>query len=213
VTREAYERYRKLADPKVIIRQGCGPCQLTARSWQDAADARGGCWDPYANMLAGFTGLVTMVNSYGLPDGVRRYNGSGEAAEMYRDRVLKRYGAWIDRLGTQTPPPPKGLDDVAWTHDEGAPAVPDLYPGRPKGSTLADPLVALAWVTTHAAVARDAATSAASTAQRIEAAVNNLRANPPPVQIDYAQLAGAIIAQLAQPRQTDAPQFANGDPA
>jgi hypothetical protein len=205
VTQEAYQRYRKLADANVIIRQGVGPMQLTARSWQDAADARGGCWDPYANTLAGFTGLVALVNRYGLPDGVRRYNGSGFAAEAYRDKVLTRYRAWTDRLGPQAQPPPKGLDDVAWTHDEGAPAVPDLYPGRPKGSTLPDPLIALAWTAANAGRAVDAATSAAQTAARIESLVNSLRQSPP--QIDYSQLAAAIIVQLAQV-QSPSPQVA-----
>jgi hypothetical protein len=201
VTKEAYQRYRKLADAQVIIRQGVGPCQLTARSWQDAADARGGCWDPYANTLAGFTGLAALVNRYGLPDGIRRYNGSGEAAERYRDTVLARYRAWTDRLGPQGgQPPPKGPDDVAWTHDEGAPPVPDLYPGRSPNAQLPDPLVALAWCTSHAAVARDAATNAAQTAARVEALVNSLRASPP--QIDYSQLAAAIIVQLAQVQPT-----------
>jgi hypothetical protein len=197
VTREAYERYRKLCDAQVIIRQGVGPCQLTARSWQDAADARGGCWDPFANMLAGFTGLVALVNRYGLPDGVRRYNGSGIAAERYRDNVLARYRAWTDRLGPSgtLPPEVKGTD-VAWTHDEGAPPIGDLYPGRAPGSTLPDPAAALAWATAHAAVARDAATNAAQTAARIEALVNTLRNSPP--QIDYSQLAAAILVQLAR---------------
>lgn len=212
VTREAYERYRRLADPMVIIRQGCGPMQLTARSWQDAADARGGCWDPYANMLAGMTGLVAMINRYGLPDGVRRYNGSGEAAERYRDQVLTRYRTWTDRLGPNgEQPPPKGDDDVAWTHDEGAPTIGDLYPGRKPGATLPDPATALAWCTAHAAVARDAATSAAQTSARVEALVNSLRQSPP--QIDYSQLAAAIIVQLAQaqsPQVTQATQPAQG---
>lgn len=102
VTAAAYRSYRRLADSGVINRQGVGPCQLTAKVWQDAADGRGGCWDPNANMLAAFTGLVTMINKYGLPDGVRRYNGSGPAAEHYRDQVLTRYRAWTDRLGTST---------------------------------------------------------------------------------------------------------------
>jgi hypothetical protein len=89
---------------------------------------------------------------------------------------------------------------VAWTHDEGAPPVPDLYPGRAPNAQLPDPLVALAWCTSHAAVARDAATNAAQTAARVEALVNSLRASPP--QIDYSQLAAAIIVQLAQAQPT-----------
>ena len=81
VTEQDYRVYKRLADRGEIVRQGVGPCQLTSRGFQDAADARGGCWDPAANMAAGFTGLVTLVNRYGLPDGVRRYNGCGPAAE------------------------------------------------------------------------------------------------------------------------------------
>lgn len=132
VTAAAYRAYRQLADTEAIIRQGVGPCQLTARSWQDAADARGGCWDPKANMLAAFTGLVAMVNKYGLPDGVRRYNGSGPAAERYRDQVLTRYRAWTDRLG------PEG-DDMPLTQADAdlvvrtllATPLRDLYPDTP----------------------------------------------------------------------------------
>lgn len=150
VTEAQYRRYKVMADRGEVGRQGVGPCQLTARSYQDAADARGGCWDPKANMLAGFAGLVALTNKYGLPDGVRRYNGSGPMAERYRDRVMQRYQEWIIRLRSA-----EGEDDVSWTRAEGAPAVPDLFPGKPAGSTLADPLLGLAWAIAHAAVARE----------------------------------------------------------
>ena len=153
VTQENYLAYRKLAQAGKIGRQGCGPCQLTAADWQDAADARGGCWDVASNLTTGFTGLVTRINRYGLADGVRRYNGSGPAAERYRDQVLGRYRAWTTRLA-------KGDEDVPWTHSDGAPPVPDFYrgPGETKQRPdLADPLLALAYVTTHAAYARDLA--------------------------------------------------------
>lgn len=155
VTEAAYRRYKVLADRGEIGRQGVGPMQLTGRDWQDAADARGGCWVPAANMAAAFTGLVTLTNRYGLPDGVRRYNGSGPAAEKYRDSVLRRYRVWTERLKSSA----EG-DDVAWTKAEGAPAVPDLYPGKPSGATLADPLLGLAFAIAHAAVARDQAKQA-----------------------------------------------------
>jgi hypothetical protein len=134
VTKDAYQRYRKLADAQVIIRQGVGPCQLTARSWQDAADARGGCWDPYANTLAGFTGLAAMINRYGLPDGVRRYNGSGEAAERYRDTVLARYRAWTDRLGPDgtKPPPPSPTSTPAGRRMRSSPIRWSPWRGAPR---------------------------------------------------------------------------------
>lgn len=105
VTEQAYRRYKPLADRGEIGRQGVGPMQLTGRDWQDAADARGGCWDPAANMAAGFTGLVTLTNKYGITDGVRRYNGSGPAAERYRDTVLARYRVWTTRLAGATTTP------------------------------------------------------------------------------------------------------------
>lgn len=169
VTEAAYRAYKRLADRGEIGRQGVGPMQLTGRDWQDAADARGGCWLPAANMAAGFAGLVTLTNRYGLPDGVRRYNGSGPAAEKYRDSVLRRYRVWTDRLKSSD----LEGDDVAWTKTEGAPAVPDLYPGKPKGATLADPLLGLAWAIAHAAVARDMAVAAN---QKIDRLINEVAA-------------------------------------
>lgn len=171
VTAAAYRRYKPLADRGEIGRQGVGPLQLTGRDWQDAADARGGCWDPRANLAAGFTGLVTLINKYGLPDGVRRYNGTGPAAERYRDQVLARYRIWITRLGADTPE-----DDVSWTKDEGAPPVPDLYPGKPPGATLVDPLLGLAFAIAHAAVARDQASQANAKIDALRADIAALRA-------------------------------------
>jgi hypothetical protein len=90
-------------------------------------------------------------------------------------------------------------DDVAWTHGEGAPAVPDLYPGRPKGSTLADPLLALAWDTAHSAVARDMATRAVQQidALRADLAAGKLGGVGP--EIDYDQLAAALLRQMSKP--------------
>lgn len=177
VTEMTYRRYKPLADRGEIGRQGVGPMQLTARYWQDAADRRGGCWDPAANMAAGFTGLVALVNRYGLPDGVRRYNGSGPAAERYRDQVMARYRTWTTRLARVTDPAgtPEG-DDVPWTKADGAPAVPDLYPGKPAGATLPDPLLGLAFAIAHAAVARDMATQANAKIDALTAQVAALRA-------------------------------------
>lgn len=194
VTEQAYRQYKPLADRGEIGRQGVGPMQLTGRDWQDAADRRGGCWDPGANMAAGFAGLVTLTNTYGLPEGVRRYNGSGPAAERYRDQVLARYRVWTTRLAADTT---NGGDDVAWTQGEGAPAVPDLYPGRPKGSTLADPLLALAWDTAHSAVARDMATVAV---QKLDALRADLAAGKyGSAPIDYDLLAAALLRQMSKP--------------
>lgn len=191
VTEQAYRRYKPLADRGEIGRQGVGPMQLTGRSWQDAADARGGCWSPAANMAAGFAGLVALTNKYGLPEGVRRYNGSGPGAERYRDQVLARYRVWTTRLAGAT----SEGDDLSWTQSEGAPPVPDLYPGRPKGAMLPDPLVALAWDTAHSAVARDMATQAV---QKIDALRADIVAGKlaPAAPIDYDQLAKALLRAM-----------------
>lgn len=42
---------------------------------------------------------------------------------------------------------------MPWTHDEGAPSIPDFYPGAK--SPLPDPAIALAWAAANAANARD----------------------------------------------------------
>lgn len=199
VTAANYATYRKLADPGVIIRQGCGPCQLTSRSWQDAADARGGCWDPRANMLAAFTGLVTMINQWGLPDGVRRYNGSGVGAEAYRDSVLTRYRTWTDRLG---PNAPQG--DIDMQPDERA-ALLEIQaglrasgllkgrlPGRSPGNLnrVDDPY---GWLLTGASDANDAASGVAA----LRAQVAQLATQIPTLPADWpALLAQALIAHV-----------------
>jgi hypothetical protein len=90
-------------------------------------------------------------------------------------------------------------DDVAWTQREGAPEVPDYYPGRPKGATLADPLLALAWDTAHSAVARDMATLAVQKvdALRADLAAGKLGGDSAP--IDYDKLAAALLRQMSKP--------------
>lgn len=97
VTREAYLAYKSIRSQ--IGNQGCGPCQLTATVWQDQADAIGGAWLPRNNMLVGFRAMADLIRRYGLPDGLRRYNGSGIWAERYRDQMLGRINTWTARLG------------------------------------------------------------------------------------------------------------------
>lgn len=117
VTREAYLNYRALVDQGRIGSQGCGPVQLTSRGYQVAADALGGCWQPRANMIVGFKALADLMRQYG-EDGIRRYNGSGEAAERYRISVLSKATLWSIILGTRdvvaepaTPAPRARKDD------------------------------------------------------------------------------------------------------
>lgn len=203
VTPKDYAQYRRLADAKVIIRQGVGPCQLTSRSWQDAADTRGGCWDPRANMVAAFSGLVTMINQYGLPDGVRRYNGSGADAERYRDEVLTRYRTWTDRLGSNAAAPAQG--DIDMQPDERA-ALLEIQaairasgigkgrlPGRTPGTLgmVDDPF---GWILTGASDAYEAAASV----NALRAQVNQLAQSIPQLPADWpALLAKALIAHVS----------------
>lgn len=91
VTKKSYLAYRAQrvdSDPRTF--QGCGPCQLTWWSEQDAADKLGGCWDPLSNMRAGFAELAANVRRDGWRLGVQAYNGSGPAAVMYAATVLNR---------------------------------------------------------------------------------------------------------------------------
>jgi len=117
VTRAAYLAYRTEMRAGRIIRQGAGPCQCTSAQYQDTADALGGTWDPLANCRSGFRGMGALIRKYGVRGGARRYNGSGDAAEIYADRFLARYQKWQGILRGATPvaigapaappPPPK----------------------------------------------------------------------------------------------------------
>lgn len=97
VTREAYLAYK--ARRSELGSQGVGPMQLTYYGYQDQADAAGGAWDPRANMRVGFGALAALVNTYGRADGVRRYNGSGPAADAYSVDVLGKAAKWATRIG------------------------------------------------------------------------------------------------------------------
>lgn len=105
VTRDNYLRYRAAVKDRRIKRQGVGDVQLTSAEFQDRGDQLGGCWDPYANQLAGFIGLAERIRAHGVRDGFRRYNGSGDAAEAYADRAMKALASWRDLIGEQPTPP------------------------------------------------------------------------------------------------------------
>jgi hypothetical protein len=105
VTQAAYLDYRSAVRAGRIGRQGVGPMQCTSASYQDQADALGGCWDPVANMRSGLRGLGNLIRAYGLRDGARRYNGSGPAAERYADDFMAKYAIWKARLAGATVPP------------------------------------------------------------------------------------------------------------
>lgn len=108
VTRANYLRYRDLVHSGAIGRQGCGPAQATSAGYQDLADQLGGCWDPVANMRAGFRGLGQLVARYGVQGGAQRYNGAGPAAQAYGRAFAARYQVWQSRLAGASIPTVEG---------------------------------------------------------------------------------------------------------
>jgi hypothetical protein len=97
VTKERYDEYRRMQRTGFGA-QGVGPCQLTWPGFQDEADRLGGCWKPPVNMRVAFSNLKTLIDRYGWDDGIRRYNGSGPAADAYRKQVSGRFDTWTSRL-------------------------------------------------------------------------------------------------------------------
>lgn len=209
VTETAYKAYRAALAAGTAGQQGVGPCQLTSRGFQDQADQAGGCWQPAANMSVGFGLLARYVKAYGLRGAFVAYNGGPgalqrqiPAAEAYGDAAMAKYQRWVDRLGaTSTTPAAAGTeDDVAWTHDEGAPPVPDYYPGA--SHDLPDPLVALAWAAAHSAVARDVAQGARADIAALRADLTQGRITP---AVDYEKLAAVLLPQLVAALTKTAP--------
>lgn len=70
--------------------QGVGPCQLTSSDLQDQADALGGCYKPFPNMLVAF-GLLKSWFDEGLTyhDAWVRYNGSQNYADIMDARITR----------------------------------------------------------------------------------------------------------------------------
>jgi hypothetical protein len=97
VTKRKYLAYKRARGHTRM--QGVGPLQLTWYSIQDEADARGGCWDPYVNMLVGFQHLSASIRRNGYSLGIKAYNGSGPAADEYSRTVRNRAAAFKRVLG------------------------------------------------------------------------------------------------------------------
>lgn len=113
VTQANYEAYKKERDlgivnasrfPKLGRRsQGVGPMQLTWWEFQDKADAQGGCWDIYTNML---TGAQVIAGHYAVAKGkfsletqrwhyvALKYNGK----ESYAVAMDARFAKWKSLL-------------------------------------------------------------------------------------------------------------------
>lgn len=89
-----YKRQRKAGKGM----QGCGHTQLTWFAYQDQADAIGGCWRPYPNLVVGFRLLADLVHAHGLEHGAARYNGTGEAADAYGRDFVAIQRTWHTRV-------------------------------------------------------------------------------------------------------------------
>ena len=106
----AYKAKRRASGNRQM--QGVGPMQLTWWTFQDAADAEGGCWMPYANMLIGFRLAAEKIRRYGMVEGIKAYNGSGPAADRYSASVRARADKWALKL--KAPKRPVALNPKAF---------------------------------------------------------------------------------------------------
>lgn len=99
VTKSKYLAYRNARRASGNRRmQGVGPLQLTWWEFQDGADRLGGAWIPKYNLRYGYQRLAASIKSNGKREGIKRYNGSGAAAEAYVKSVLAREAKWHKRL-------------------------------------------------------------------------------------------------------------------
>ena len=90
VTRDKYRRYCTYLTHGYDL-QGVGPCQLTSRHLQVAADNLGGCWKPKHNIEVGMAFLGALLRKQG---SVRRALVAYNGAAIYADRVLARQARW-----------------------------------------------------------------------------------------------------------------------
>jgi hypothetical protein len=99
VTEEAYRAYVVERDA-TDKRQGCGPTQLTSKSYQDLADRLGGCWKPLINMTVGF-GIIANWRAMGRSwhDCWLGYSGGKES---YADQMDERLAWWRAKLKEAT---------------------------------------------------------------------------------------------------------------
>lgn len=104
VTKGKYLGYRRLRGSKGQGgMQGVGPAQLTYYTYQDRADALGGCWVPKHSIRVAFTDLATMIAKHGRRKGLGVYN-AGETGwkrglgRGYADSVLAKMRRWHGRL-------------------------------------------------------------------------------------------------------------------
>lgn len=97
VTETNYGAYKR-ARRRGLGMQGVGHTQLTWYAFQDQADALGGCWRPYPNLVVGFRHLRDLVHVHGKAKGAALYNGTGPAADAYGRDWVRKQAAWHERL-------------------------------------------------------------------------------------------------------------------
>lgn len=129
VTRDNYGAYRRQLAVGQAGAQGCGPTQLTYRPYQDRADALGGCWEPRANMRAGFEILAELIGRYGEERGFAAYNGGDRAgaragavpdADRYGRDAMVRLARWRAQLGGAVSSPSTRVPGELREGDTGA---------------------------------------------------------------------------------------------
>jgi hypothetical protein len=99
VTKDRYLRYKGYRRAGLGM-QGVGPMQLTWYSYQDAADALGGCWKPKFSLRIGFKVAADLIKDHGVKGGVTRWNGAGAAADAYYADWLVKQKHWHSYLSS-----------------------------------------------------------------------------------------------------------------
>lgn len=102
VTKAKYRDYKAMRGTPGKRMQGVGPCQLTYWTFQDRADALGGCWVARHNIRVAFQHLGDLLRQYGsMSKALAVYNaGNWKSAQgrRYAEQVLKRQRRWHDVL-------------------------------------------------------------------------------------------------------------------
>jgi hypothetical protein len=99
VTKESYKRYLAFRQ-QGLGTQGVGLTQLTFFSIQDAADRKGGCWKPAAQLEVGFQLLADHIRLLGRERGIRKYNGdhTSEKTLPYLEKFERFAKKWSEIL-------------------------------------------------------------------------------------------------------------------
>ncbi|GAA1402051.1 hypothetical protein GCM10009613_61360 [Pseudonocardia kongjuensis] len=113
VTEQAYLRYRTERRAGRAGNQGVGPSQLTWHTFQDQADALGGCWIPRWNLQVGAAEMARCIKAGGgslreagaIYNSGKPYARAPEAAQEYGRWLEDRVRTWEALLRGATPSP------------------------------------------------------------------------------------------------------------